>query len=539
MKFGLPGGVTAGLVIRTNEVEILAMKGKTVASRVRVAIEGKEDHHLISAIRQAVEAAGLKTRRLAVSIPSQDVLFRFFTVPAVPKTELDAVVQFEARKYVPFKTDTLVWDYRAVPAKGSNQLEIVFSAVSKELFQQLQDALAAAGIQPVLVEPRSVSLARLVEPAKGAASEEFACVVEVERDAAHLAIVKNRLPYLTRDVVFAAAAEAPPEPPAAQEPAAQEPAAADASRAREVDPRGQRLLSELSVSMNFFLREYPSTTIGRVLVFGEEGVVGPWCGWLSGQLHRAVEMGNACVDPRVAGSLPLTFAPALGLLEAARQPAEASLNFLRRSAAKPAAGQRSRAGAAWLSMPELLAVLKTPQAVVCIGLAACALGGFWFLERRSVSAERDRLNQSIASRPDIGSALDAMSKEETGSLKEKAEAQLAFLKQVIDQRLRVAAKLDAVARALPDGVWITGLTFEDRMSPSGKKQFRMAIRGACFLGETGQELSAIHTFEEQVKRNPAFFSGFSVVQVDQIDAKTSAEQTYRAFQLNCNSERAL
>ena len=51
MKFQLPGGVTAGLVIRTHEVELLAMKGKAVVSRVRVAIEGKEDHHLGSGVR--------------------------------------------------------------------------------------------------------------------------------------------------------------------------------------------------------------------------------------------------------------------------------------------------------------------------------------------------------------------------------------------------------------------------------------------------------------------------------------------------------
>ena len=543
MKFELPGGVTAGLVIRSGEVELLAMKGKAVTSRVRVAIEGKEDHHLAAAVQRAVEAAKLKTKRMAVSVPSQDVLFRFFTVPVVPKAELDQVVQFEARKYVPFKMDTLVWDYCAIPSRGSAQLEVVFSAVSRDLFRQLQDVLASAGIQPVLVEPRSASLARLAEPAQGTGSDTFVCMVEVEQDSAHLAIVKNRIPYLTRDVMFSAAASPAAQPDPATPPA--EPPAGNADA--EPPPAGpdlkaQRLLSELSVSMNFFLREYPSTSIPRVIIFGPENVIGEWCPWLAEQLHCAVEMGSAHVDPLVDGGLPLPFAAALGLVQGARRPAGVSLDFLKRNLAKPAAAARPRAGAASsLSAVSVLDAFKTPQAAVALALAAVTLGGLWFMERVSVAAERDRLKQSAALRPEINAALSAMTKEETQALKEQAEAQLAFLKQAIDLRVGVAAKLDAVARTLPDGVWLTNLTYEDQLVASGKGEFRMSIHGACYLGETGQELGAIHRFEEQVRQNPAFFKGFTMAQVDHIDAQSddASQQTYRAFQLNCASERRL
>ena len=162
------------------------------------------------------------------------------------------------------------------------------------------------------------------------------------------------------------------------------------------------------------------------------------------------------------------------------------------------------------------------------------------MEALSVSAERDRLNQRIAARPDVDSALNTMTTGEVEQLKGEAEAQLAFLAEAVDRRLFVAAKLDAVARALPDGVWLTNLSFEDQLSPSGKSQPRLTIRGACYLAQADQELGAIHQFEEQVKRNPAFFTGFSVAQVDQIDAQTTAEKdTYQAFQLNCNSGRAM
>ena len=81
------------------------------------------------------------------------------------------------------------------------------------------------------------------------------------------------------------------------------------------------------------------------------------------------------------------------------------------------------------------------------------------------------------------------------------------------------------------------------MSSTGKGQYRLTVGGACFLGETALELAAIQRFEEQVKRNPAFFKGFTVAQVDQISAAEvsgpQAKYTYRTFQFNCNSERRL
>ena len=49
-----------------------------------------------------------------------------------------------------------------------------------------------------LEEP--TSLARLAEPAKGSGGDAFVCLVDVEEDVAHLAIVKHGVPYLTRDI---------------------------------------------------------------------------------------------------------------------------------------------------------------------------------------------------------------------------------------------------------------------------------------------------------------------------------------------------
>src|SRR3989338_4779787 len=171
-----------GIVIRAHDIELLALQGRQAAARVRVPLEGPDAHQLGNAIRQALEAGSVRAKRVAVSVPSQEVLLRFFTMPVVPKPEWDAAVQFEARRYIPFKTEQLVWASHVVPLPRANRLDVVFAAISRELFQKIQEACLIAGVQAALIEHRGPSLARLLEPEKAQAPDEFACIVDVEEE---------------------------------------------------------------------------------------------------------------------------------------------------------------------------------------------------------------------------------------------------------------------------------------------------------------------------------------------------------------------
>jgi Tfp pilus assembly PilM family ATPase len=543
----LKGRANAGLVIRTKEIELLALSGKSVSSRVRVPIEGKEDKDLIRAIQKGLSVSGLESQKLAVAIPSQDVLFRYFTIPAVPKAELDNAVQFEARKYIPFKTDVLIWDYHVMRSnRSANTLEVVFAAMPRDMFRRMQEILAAAGIVPSSIEPSLLALSRLVDQPKGGHGNEFTCLVDVEPEAAHLAIMRSSMPYLARDIMFlaapgesapvgpapAATAPAAPVPPAPAAPAA--PAGAEA-----VDPRARRLLSELSVSMDFFMREHPSTTISRVFLFGDESLVGPWCRWLSDQLHAQVVLGTALVESKVQGELPLAFASALGLIQPSKEAGAGTLDFLKRSLLQKEA---QRGGAA----EEIKEFLKQPQVLAASGgVIACVLFVMWSLCAMMVQTEQRALSQVIGSRVDTGWGTGSMTQMTLDDLKTKATEQTAWLKDLMTHRVKVSAKLDALARSLPEGVWITGLQYDDEVKANGKTSLKMAIDGACFLGEARRELSAIQQFEQQIKQNEAFLAGFSSSQMEQVSAEvyripqTQEQHTYRSFQLNCSSSQKL
>lgn len=520
---------STGLVIRAGSVELLSLQGAKVATRISVPIGGKGEPHLTAAIQNVLNAAGFKIKKLPVAFPTQDVLFRFFTMPAVPKAEWDTAVQFEVRKYIPFKTDSLVWDYYVVDAGAANKLEVIFAAMQREAFGKLQNALTAAGVQPTLMEPRTLSLARLVEPVKGVASGEFVCLVDIDGSTAHLAIVKNGVPYLARDIMLPAAADLPAD--------------AVAGAPGPIDLQAQRLLSELSVSVDFFTREYPSAGIVNVWLFGDEALIGPWCQWFSDQLRCPVAVGSSLLDRRIEGGLPTSFASAVGLLQAEKSRGGASVDFLKRSVVVkgPAPQSRPAASPPMPTPASLLASLQSPQ-MAGFGLAAVAiLIGLWLLGSSQVGGQRQRLAQLQQTRSKVGWGVDGRTAKELKPIESEAQAQLGILKQIIEQRISAAAKLDALAHSLPDGIWLTDVSYEDLLDALGKSQARMLVKGACYLEESAREEGAIFELEERMKRHAGFSRGFGAIRLEEVRVNNDEKQrySYGTFQLNSASDRKL
>jgi hypothetical protein len=137
-----------------------------------------------------------------------------------------------------------------------------------------------------------------------------------------------------------------------------------------------------------------------------------------------------------------------------------------------------------------------------------------------------------------------MEHEYVEMVRDTASQQLDLLARLVDGRVGVVPKLDALARALSDGMWLTEVQFEERPDQTGASQVTMRVNGACFLDQAAKELGAIQAFEARVKATPALFDGFQAASVEQIQEQIRQEArgepySYRTFQLHCRSERRL
>jgi Tfp pilus assembly PilM family ATPase len=525
--------MSVGLVIRPQAVEVVTLKnafqGARLArfARVTFAVDPEsppeaQDQKIVQAIQDALGACEAHNKDVAVSIPSRDVLLRFFTLPLLPKAERDQAVQFEVRKYIPFKIDELTWNYHAIEHRQAKQLGVVFVGIRNDAFARIQQWLSAAGVEPVAVEALSVSLARVAGVVTKASKGSFVGVVDVEEDSAHITIVRDGTPYLSRDVSLGARSELLQ-------------GAASQSRA---DRWAELLLSELRLSFEFFTREHPEASIDKVLLFGEEQTIAPWCAWLSEQLRRPVEVGPMPVKSLSSSPAPSpAFTTATGVALGGLRRSNVKLGFLKRDK-REVARARKRLSPPVLLQPNPQVLKSLGRAVaVQIGVAAFCLLALSAVDNYRVNAAKAKLDRAIKSPTDVGWGLLQKTPPQLQAIKQQVDRRLAFLRRAVEQRISVAMKLDVLAKLLPGGIWLDRVSFTDRLEGGGPSQATLTVQGNCFLPGSGKELAVISEFVEQMKGHGGFFQGFESSQLSEIAATQdpASQYSYRTFSLNCRA----
>lgn len=526
------GFSSVGLVLRSQAVEVVelsrTLRGVAVTKHVRVPVAGAEDADVVAAIRSALTAAGVQaTRRLGVTVPAQDAFLRSFTLPLLPEGERSTAVQFEARKYIPFKTDALVWDFHVSEPRGAKQLEAVFVGIRKETFAQIHGWLKEAGVRAAFLEAPWFSLARLVRSLRKPSDETFYGIVDLEPHAAHIVFAKDQVPYLGRVVNLTPPSEGPE---AAKPP---------------VDPRAERLLSELRLSLDFFTGERHRGSLNRLWLFGDAATVGPWREWLATQLSCQMEMGTLPLHLTRGEVVDPGFAVGVGaaLRELRPRFSAAKLNFLERGPERAAAGATLKISpsaslsAVWSQIRSAKSLAK--PAALQASLAVACLAVLATVSHRQVATARQQTAQALRAFQDVGGGLSEKQAPELDALQQQVNTRLAFLRRIVQQRVSVTEKLDVLAKALPEGIWLEGLDYEDPLEGLGPSHASLALRGGCILPQSENELEAIREFTQRLKQDTRFFQGFATAQLGEI-ARTEAQaqqSAYRVFRLDYLSEQ--
>ena len=187
--------------------------------------------------------------------------------------------------------------------------------------------------------------------------------------------------------------------------------------------------------------------------------------------------------------------------------------------------------------PDFLRAMAKPAATqVMVAFAVVALlGGLGY--QRVLQSKAEFLSV-VGAFPDVGWGLKGKSREDLETLKRTVETRLELTSQAMDQRLLVTEKLDALAKQLPDGIWLDGLSYQDHFEPTGAHQVAMTLQGSCFLIEPGDEVDVISQLASQLKQTPSFFQGFVMSQLGEIATRDAGNQTsYRTFTLTYNSQK--
>jgi len=110
------------------------------------------------------------TKNVILSIPESKTFIHVFQLPSViSEKNIGESIQYEAEQTIPLSFDQVYHDYQIV-TKGKEYQEVLYVACFKDVVDDYREVVNMAGLNPVIFEAESTSLARsLVRDTEGTA----------------------------------------------------------------------------------------------------------------------------------------------------------------------------------------------------------------------------------------------------------------------------------------------------------------------------------------------------------------------------------
>ena len=210
------------------------------------AVPVTQDARLLEEIQKTVRNNAFTSTDIYFSIPSKDIIVRWFVIPWMRPYEIQGVVAFEVRKYLPFPLEELVYTYypSTITQSGMKQIGVVFVGIRKETFQYYARVLTQSGLNVIFCEPSSMSLLRVLVFRKALDPQQNTAILQINGDGGEIDIVSGGFVKFVRDFSLSSGGTA-----AFQD-------TEDFARAK--------LYNEVRISLDFFNRQH-SEEVTRII----------------------------------------------------------------------------------------------------------------------------------------------------------------------------------------------------------------------------------------------------------------------------------
>lgn len=163
-----------------------------------------------AALQRLFRDSGIEAGQVCTAVSGESVIVRPIPLPyfqTKSEDEFATVVRGEAKDFIPFEMDDVVFDYQRLGEKvtreGSKNLEVLIVAVKKDLIDRHLNLLDAAGLKPVIIDVDSIALVNAIIAGSEIHSDEAVAVVNIGSRVTNIAIMRNEMTRFTRDLAFA------------------------------------------------------------------------------------------------------------------------------------------------------------------------------------------------------------------------------------------------------------------------------------------------------------------------------------------------
>jgi type IV pilus assembly protein PilM len=289
------------------------------------------------------------SQRVIAGISGINCLYRFLTLPELPKNLMPEAIKREASRALGLPLDQLYISWQTLPGKPGETLVYV-AAAARTTVDSIIRTLKRANLNPYMMDIAPLALAR-------STAESSALIVDLQPAGMDIVVKMGGMPEVIRSV--------------------------SVSRASSINDRLGVVRQELQRAVTFFNSSHPDAPLADdvpILVAGELGErTDLWQGLL-GRIERRVEALQSPLEAPAQFS-PFLYAPLIGLALKQTQ-GKASEGFSRINF--------NALPEAFIPKPRPISELLFPPALLVGALAVAALGYMVFNAHALTSALRDR-----------------------------------------------------------------------------------------------------------------------------------------------------
>lgn len=156
---------------------------------------------ITDAIREAVDAGGIKTKNVAAAVSGHSVIVKKISLPTMTRDELEESIRWEAEQYIPFDINEVNLDFQILEgADLEGQMEVLLVAAKKDLIDDYVQVITDAGLHPAVLDVAAFAVENAFEANYEARPEEVVALVNVGGQVVNINIVAGGVPAFTRDI---------------------------------------------------------------------------------------------------------------------------------------------------------------------------------------------------------------------------------------------------------------------------------------------------------------------------------------------------
>jgi len=441
------------------------------------------DDYIVEAIQRVFKENNVKPGDVIGAISSEEAMVRYFQMPKIPKQEWTSAINFEAKRYIPFRMKDVASDFMVRPNKTSaSVMDVVFVAVKQDVIESFTAILERAGVRPIIIEPAPFSLIRAFNAAEQISDKINTAIVNIDVKTANINILKNGVPYIVRDI----------------------PLEQDASEDKSFEPIFEKLLGEIKLSFDFYEKQFPTEVIDKIIIYSHVSLEN-WHELVGKELQVAVEVGDPLRGIAIKKDVvPPRLAVAFGL--ALRNISEPFIDVN-------------------LYKERMLVYKRKELFLRTFFLEASATVFLLIILKmlcmRGIGPLASELDRTLSERPKAEVSIKDDSMAELERVKNEMDARKILLENIISKRTYFTAKLVDLAKLLPKDIWLTEVSFEENVSKKNpaniSRQFK--IKGYCVIASRVSETDTINNFLVDLKDGAGIQEGMKKADIISVEKK--------------------